>query len=175
MPKLYTIGHSNHTLDEFISLLQAHDITNLVDIRTVPKSRYVPWFNKDDLSRSLSKININYTHTAQLGGLRHAHKDSINIGWHNPSFRGYADYMQTSEFYAALKQLNKLLKEQDRVAIMCSEAVPWHCHRSLVADAELIRGIKVFHIMNKTQAKPHTLTPFAVVDKSMRPIRVFYP
>ena len=174
MPKLYTIGHSTHTIEEFISILHAHKIDHLVDIRTVPKSRHVPWFNEQELSETLKQQGIQYTHLERLGGLRHTHKDSINLGWHNASFRGFADYMQTPEFFEGRKQLNGLMRGH-RVAIMCAEAVPWRCHRSLIADAEVVRHIKVMHIMGLSSVHPHKLTPFAVVDRERRPMRVYYP
>jgi uncharacterized protein (DUF488 family) len=175
MPKLYTIGHSTRPLADFIALLHMYNITHLVDVRTVPKSRYVPWFNESELALALDKEHISYIHMTELGGLRHTHKDSINQAWHNASFRGYADYMQTLEFHSGLKKLNLLLKKGNRIAIMCAEAVPWRCHRSLIADAEIVRGIHVFHIMSLTKANAHKLTPFAVVDKTKRPIKVYYP
>lgn len=175
MSKLYTIGHSTRSLEEFIALLHDYKITHLVDIRTVPKSRHVPWFNEKELSAALRKERINYSHMIELGGLRHSHKDSINQGWHNASFRGFADYMQTSEFYAGLKKLNQLIKGSGKVAIMCAEAVPWRCHRSLIADAEIVRGIVVFHIISATNALAHKLTQFAVVDRKKRPIKIYYP
>lgn len=175
MSTLFTIGHSTHSLAEFIDLLHVYEIQHVVDVRTIPKSRHVPWFNKPEFSESLEAEKIHYTHLSELGGLRHAHKNSINLAWRNLSFRGFADYMQTKEFYVGLNKLNQILKENGKVVIMCAEAVPWRCHRSLIADAEIIRGIKVWHIFNKTTINPHTLTPFAVVDKSKRPMRVFYP
>ncbi|MBY0273319.1 MAG: DUF488 domain-containing protein [Alphaproteobacteria bacterium] len=175
MPKLYTIGHSTRALNEFTAILHAYNITHLVDIRTIPKSRHVPWFNETPLKLALEKEKIHYTHMLELGGLRHTHKNSINQGWHNASFRGFADYMQTPEFYAALKKLNKIIKENKNVVIMCAEAVPWRCHRSLIADAEIIRHIRVFHIMSETTLRSHTLTPFAVIDRTKRPIKIFYP
>jgi len=175
MSKLYTIGHSTRTLKEFIALLHAYKITHLVDVRTIPKSRHVPWFNENRLKSDLRKEQINYIHMLELGGLRHAHKDSINQGWHNASFRGFADYMQTPEFHLGLKKLNQLLKEDNKVAIMCAEAVPWRCHRSLIADAEIVRHIKVSHIMNESTVYAHMLTSFAVVDRKKRPIKVYYP
>jgi uncharacterized protein (DUF488 family) len=174
MPTLYTIGHSNHTLAEFISWLKTYQIKHIVDIRTLPKSRHVPWFNSSALKLALNKEKINYTHMAKLGGLRHPHKDSINDAWENASFRGFADYMQTAEFFEGLKSLNKLLK-QEKTAIMCAEAVPWRCHRSLIADAEIIRRIKVLHIMSNTNLRPHELTAFAKVDRSTKPIKIYYP
>jgi uncharacterized protein (DUF488 family) len=175
MPKLYTIGHSTHTLKEFLSILCAHQITHIVDVRSIPKSRYVPWFNEDRLKTALAKKSIIYTHLSALGGLRRTKKNSINEGWHNSSFRGYADYMQTSDFHLGLKCLNKMLKRGHKVAIMCAEALPWRCHRSLIADAELIRGITVIHIMSKTNVHAHNLTPFAKINRKKRPIQLFYP
>lgn len=175
MPKLYTIGHSTHAIEVFIALLHTHQIDCVVDVRTIPKSRYVPWFNKERLSASLSKEGISYIHMAELGGLRKTSKDSINQGWRNASFRGYADYMQTSSFFIALKKLNETLKSHHRVSIMCAEAVPWRCHRSLIADAELIRGIKVLDIMNVKKPQPHQLTSFAVINRKKRPIQIYYP
>lgn len=175
MTKLFTIGHSTRTLQEFLDLLHAHQIVHLVDVRTIPKSRHVPWFNEKEFKASLGKEKIAYTHLPKLGGLRHTSNNSINMGWHNVSFRGFADYMQTTEFYAGLKELNHLIKEKGRVAIMCAEAVPWRCHRSLIADAEIVRGITVLDIMSTTSVHPHTLTFFAVVDRSKKPIKIYYP
>ncbi len=174
MSKLYTIGHSTHTIHEFLAMLYAYEIKHLVDVRTIPKSRHVPWFNENKLRTTLNKQNIAYTHLAELGGLRKTHKDSINQGWRNASFRGFADYMQTPEFYLALKKLNQLIKLNKKVAIMCAEAVPWRCHRSLIADAEIVRGITVLDIMSVTSLHTHQLTPFAVVDRETRPIKVYY-
>lgn len=175
MPHLYTIGHSTRTQEEFVSLLHTYSVTQLVDVRSIPKSRHVPWFNKNELNEALHKEKIRYRHMPALGGLRHVHKDSMNQAWSNPSFRGFADYMQTPDFYKGLKELILLLKKKDRVAIMCAEAVPWRCHRSLIADALIVRGIHVFHIMSRTATHAHTLTSFAVVDRTKRPIRVLYP
>lgn len=175
MPKLYTIGHSNHSLDDFIGLLHSQKINHLVDVRTVPKSKHVPWFNKTSFRLALIKENIRYTHVPELGGFRKTHSDSINQGWRNLNFRGFADYMQTSEFYSALKKLNQLIKLEKRVAIMCAEAVPWRCHRSLIADAELIRGITVLDIMSATSLHAHQLTAFAVVNKKRKPLLIYYP
>ncbi len=175
MPKLYTIGHSTHSIQEFLDMLQAQKIRHLVDVRTIPKSRHVPWFNENKLRTTLAKEKIIYTHLPELGGLRKTHKDSINQGWRNASFRGFADYMQTAEFYLALKKLNQLIKLHQNVAIMCAEAVPWRCHRSLIGDAELVRGINVFDIMSQTALHTHQLTPFAVVDRHKRPMKVYYP
>jgi hypothetical protein len=161
-PTVMTIGHSTHPIEEFIRLLQAHAVTRVVDVRTVPRSRYNPQFNRDSLPASLKAAGIGYTHTAALGGLRHTTKDSINTGWRNASFRGYADYMQTPEFAKAMDELIQLAK-QDRIALMCAEAVPWRCHRSLIADALLVRGIKTEDIMTLTHRTLHTLTSFAKV------------
>lgn len=173
--RLYTIGHSTRTLKEFIELLNIYEITHLVDVRTIPKSRRFPWFNKSALAAALHKEKIKYTHMSELGGLRHAHKDSINQGWHNASFRGYADYMQTPEFFVGLKALNDMIKEKGNVAMMCAEAVPWRCHRSLIGDAELVRGIDVLDIMSRTSLHTHELTSFAKIDRKKRPIQIYYP
>ena len=173
-PTLYTIGHSTRTLKEFVSLLDAFGVKRVVDVRTVPKSRHVPWFNKEKLSGSLKLRGILYTHLSKLGGLRHAKKDSRNYGWRNASFRGYADYMATPDFAQGVSALNKLLAKKC-VAIMCAEALPWRCHRSMIADAEVARGIAVRHIMSAKTANPHTLTRFAVVDKKCDPPLVQYP
>jgi uncharacterized protein (DUF488 family) len=157
-----TIGHSTRTLAEFIRLLKAHPVTLVVDVRTVPRSRHNPQFNKASLPRALKKAGLRYIHLPGLGGLRHAKRDSPNVGWRNASFRGYADYMQTPEFEQSLRELIQLAKE-DRVVLMCAEAVPWRCHRSLIADALLIRGIRTEDIMSPIRRTVHTLTPFAKV------------
>ncbi len=171
---LYTVGHSTRTLTEFLKLLKAHAIRQLVDVRTVPKSRYVPWFNQKKLSLSLQKAGVHYHHLPALGGLRHTRKDSPNGGWHNASFRGFADYMGTSEFEKGLKTLNALLPKR-KTAVMCAESVPWRCHRSLIADAETARGIPVQHLMSPTSSRLHEMTSFAVVNKKTRPPKVSYP
>jgi uncharacterized protein (DUF488 family) len=157
-----TIGHSTCGLEEFISLLKTHGTTCVVDVRTVPRSRHNPQFNKASLPRALKKAGLGYVHLPGLGGLRHATLDSPNAGWRNASFRGYADYMQTPEFEESLDELIRLAK-QERIAIMCAEAVPWRCHRSLIADALLVRGIQVEDIMTPTRRQVHKLTPFAKV------------
>ena len=159
---ILTIGHSTRTIDDFIRLLHAHGVTLLVDVRTVPRSRHNPQFNKDSLPDSLSKAGVRFRHMASLGGLRRAKRDSLNTAWRNASFRGYADYMQTREFDEALEELIEL-SQMNRVAIMCSEAVPWRCHRSLIGDALTVRGIRTEDIMNLTRRQVHSLTPFAVV------------
>lgn len=171
---LYTVGHSTRTIEEFIKLLKAHAIKRLVDVRTIPKSRYVPWFNHDELALSLRKAGVFYRHLAALGGLRHAHKDSANSGWHNASFRGFADYMGTPEFEKGLNILNALLPRA-KTAVMCAEALPWRCHRSLIADAETARGIRVEHLMSPTSIRLHEMTSFAIVNKKSRSPKVSYP
>jgi uncharacterized protein (DUF488 family) len=158
-----TIGHSIHPIEEFISMLQAHGVQQLVDVRTIPKSRRVPQFNQNALAKKLEAAGIRYIHLKELGGLRHAKKDSINLGWRNASFRGYADYMGTDEFLAALDRLLHLA-QATRTAIMCAEAVPWRCHRSLIGDSLLVRGVQVEDIMSRTSRRAHELTPFARVE-----------
>jgi uncharacterized protein (DUF488 family) len=162
LPLVLTVGHSTRTLAEFIRLLQAHGVTRIVDVRTVPRSRHNPQFNKASLPRALKKAGMGYVHIPGLGGLRHAKRDSINVGWRNTSFRGYADYMQTAEFEGSLAELIALA-DKDRLALMCAEAVPWRCHRSLIADALLVHGIRTEDIMSPTRRTVHTLTPFAKV------------
>lgn len=162
--ELWTIGHSTKPIDEFVVLLKAHGITRLVDVRTVPRSRHNPQFETHALAKHLKKAHIVYTHQPDLGGLRRPRKDSTNTGWRNASFRGYADYMQTEEFREALDNLIETAKEAP-TAVMCAEAVPWRCHRSLIADSLMTRGWTVRHIMTKTKADRHRLTSFAVVEK----------
>ena len=157
-----TIGHSTRTLMDFIGLLHANGVTRVIDVRTIPRSRHNPQFNKVSLPRTLKKAGVGYVHMPGLGGLRRAKPDSINMGWRNVSFRGYADYMQTPEFEENLKELIRLTN-RDRLALMCAEAVPWRCHRSLIADALLARGIRTEDIMSPTRRIIHTLTPFAKV------------
>jgi uncharacterized protein (DUF488 family) len=161
-PLVMTIGHSTRPLEEFIHMLQAHGVTRVVDVRTVPRSQHNPQFNKASLPRSLKKVGIGYVHMPGLGGLRDAKRDSISLGWRNQSFRGYADYMQTLEFAENLVELIRLA-EEDQIVLMCAEAVPWRCHRSLIADALLVRGIRAEDIMSATRRQVHTLTPFAKV------------
>ncbi|HAU0968311.1 TPA: DUF488 domain-containing protein [Legionella pneumophila] len=175
MTKLYTIGHSTHTIKEFIDILQAYQITHVVDVRTIPKSHHVPWFNENELKESLRKEKIGYTHLSKLGGLRPTTHNSINMGWRNKSFRGFADYMQTPEFYEGLKELNSLIKNNHKVVIMCAEAVPWRCHRSLIADAEVARHLVVLEIMSKNSVHLQNLTNFAVINRKKRPIQIYYP
>lgn len=161
--EIHTIGHSTRGIDEFVRILKAHGIKQLVDVRTIPKSRRNPQFNRETLGASLAETGIEYHHMPGLGGLRRAKPDSINMAWRNASFRGYADYMQTDEFRKNLDQLIELAGGKS-TAIMCAEAVPWRCHRSLVADALLARGIAVTEILSEAKAQPHAMTPFARVD-----------
>ena len=165
-----TIGHSNRPIEEFIDLLRQNGIECLLDIRTVPKSRHNPQFGQDQLPLSLAEAGIAYRQMPGLGGLRRPLKDSPNSGWRNTSFRGYADYMQTDEFVENVGEVIELAKTT-RCALMCAESVPWRCHRSLVADALLVRGIPVEHIINPGKRRPATLTPFARVDGT----RILYP
>jgi uncharacterized protein (DUF488 family) len=160
-PTVLTIGHSTRSIEELIRLLKAHGVTCVVDVRTVPRSRRNPQFNHDTLPVSLQAAGIAYTHLAGLGGLRRPKPDSINTGWKNASFRGYADYMQTPEFGASLGILVELAKKE-RVALMCAEAVPWRCHRSLIADALVARGIPTKHIMSESRIDLHALRSFAM-------------
>ena len=167
---IFTVGHSTRPIEEFIDLLKEHGIADLVDVRTVPKSRYNPQFNCENLPKSLHEARIAYRHMPELGGLRHPNRDSTNTGWRNLSFRGYADYMQTPEFERGLEKLIDL-SAGISVAIMCAESVPWRCHRSLIADALVARGVAVKEIIGKGRAQPHKLTPFAHVEGA----RVTYP
>lgn len=167
---LFTIGHSTHPIDEFIGMLGAHGVTALADVRTVAKSQHNPQFNEDVLSTSLRECGLAYHRLALLGGLRRARAGSENAAWTNASFRGYADYMQTAQFREGIEQLTAL-GATSCTAIMCAEAVPWRCHRSLIGDALLVRGFLVLDIMTKRSAKPHLLTSFAVVEG----VRVTYP
>ncbi|GAC1643098.1 MAG: DUF488 domain-containing protein [Ktedonobacteraceae bacterium] len=170
MSKLYTIGHSTRTFEQFLALLKAHEIQMVADVRTIPKSKHNPQFGQDMLSSALQEAGIEYIHLENLGRLRHTTKDSINTGWENLSLRGYADFMATDAFQAGLQEL-KALAEQQRVTIMCAEAVPWRCHRSLIADALTIQGWEVFHIQSKKTAKLHELTPFLRVEDG----KIIYP
>lgn len=156
------MGHSTRTIESFTDLLKAHSINLLVDIRTIPKSRHNPQFNEGVLKKDLKDNNIGYLHLKGLGGLRHPSKDSVNLGWNNASFRGFADYMQTEEFESALEELI-LLSKKHTVAIMCAEGNPFRCHRSLVADALLARNLKVLHISSKSSSREHAFTSFAKV------------
>lgn len=169
-PVIFTVGHSNRSIAEFLALLRAHGVERLVDVRTIPRSRHNPQFNRDALAAAVRRARVAYTHLPKLGGLRHARRDSVNTGWQNASFRGYADYMQTPDFAATLARLEQLARAKT-CAIMCAEAVPWRCHRSLIADALTVRGYPVEHIMTPTRANRHKLTAFARV----RGKRITYP
>jgi uncharacterized protein (DUF488 family) len=157
------IGHSTRPIGEFLELLGAARVVTLADVRTIPRSRANPQFDQKALARALERAGIAYVHLPHLGGLRRARRDSPNGAWRNASFRGYADHMQTPEFEEGLCQLRALAKAGP-VAIMCAEAVPWRCHRSLVADALLARGVVVEHVVGKGKTRAHRLTPFARVD-----------
>jgi len=167
---IFTVGHSTRSIDEFVGLLRTHGVARVVDVRTIPRSRHNPQFNRDILGSFLRNRRIGYRHMKALGGLRHARVDSPNAGWRNASFRGFADHMQTQEFAAAVEKLVELAREKPTV-IMCAEAVPWRCHRSLISDALLVRGIEVRDIFSHTTAKPHALTAMARV----RGTRITYP
>lgn len=167
---IYTVGHSTRPLGDFIDILRAYAIRRVVDVRTIPRSRANPQFNQDTLHAALSTAAIEYLHAPALGGLRHSRKDSVNAAWRNRSFRGFADYMQTPEFGAALVDLIDLSAGKT-TAIMCAEALPWRCHRSLIADALVARGIPVVEIFNGKSSRLHALTPFATMEGT----RVSYP
>jgi uncharacterized protein (DUF488 family) len=164
------VGHSTRPIAEFVAMLAAHGVTQLVDVRTVPRSRHNPQFNVETLPGQLSGARSGYAHAAGLGGFRHSTPESPNTGWRNLSFRGYADYMQTAEFAQELAGLIGLA-QQERVALMCAEAVPWRCHRSLIADALLVRGVVACEIASATRLHVHRLTPFARV----RGDQIHYP
>ena len=163
MPAILTIGHSTRTWKDFLAILRAHGIKRVIDVRSIPRSRHNPQFNRETLSAKLRSARIGYVHLRKLGGLRHVRRDSPNMGWRNRSFRGFADYMQTSDFETGLGRLIKLAK-QKKSALMCAEAVPWRCHRSLIADALLARGIEVQEITSAIRTRSHTLTPWGKVN-----------
>jgi uncharacterized protein (DUF488 family) len=169
---IFTIGHSTRPIDEFIHLLRTHGVQKVLDVRTIAKSRHNPQFGETELAASLREAGLGYQRLKTLGGLRHSSAafESINGAWRNASFRAYADYMQTPAFDAGIDKLIALGKDE-RVVIMCAEAVPWRCHRSLIGDALLARGIEVLDIMSKKAARTHALTHFARVDG----LRVTYP
>ena len=160
---ILTIGHSTRAIDDFLDILRAHGVTRVVDIRTIPRSRHNPQFNQESLSESLKEFAIDYVLLKQLGGLRHSRADSPNMGWRNSSFRGFADYMQTQEFVEGIDQLVGL-SQDGHVAIMCAEVLPWRCHRWLIADALLVRGVQVDHIMTSKTRSIHTLTKWAHIE-----------
>ena len=167
---IFTVGHSTRSIEVFLDLLRAQGVKRVIDVRTIPRSRHNPQFNRETLPLALRQAGIGYTHLPELGGLRHARQDSPNMGWRNTSFRGYADYMQTPEFEVGLDTL-MTAGERESIVVMCAEAVPWRCHRSLIADALSIHGIPVEHILSATRTQPHTLTPFAQVHGR----RITYP
>lgn len=170
MSKVYVVGHSTRSIKAFLEILNAHSIDVLVDIRTIPKSRHNPQFNSDSLEDSLGPSGIRYIHLKKLGGLRTPLKDSPNPGWKNSSFRGFADYMLTDDFEEGIEELIQL-SDRGTVAIMCAEGNPFRCHRSLVADALVARGIGAIHISSKRPGRPHTITSFAKIEGS----RITYP
>jgi len=167
---VWTVGHSTHPLETFVALVRAHGVTAITDVRKIPRSRRNPQYDVATLPAALAASGLAYVHRPGLGGLRRERPDSINRGWKNPSFRAYADYMQTDEFARELEAL-VALGTRERVAIMCAEAVWWRCHRSLIADALLARGEPVLHILTPERAEPHILRDFARVDGG----RVTYP
>lgn len=167
---IFTLGHSTLPIDRFIGLLRIYGVQRLVDVRTVPRPRHNPQFNDNELARSLVSEHIEYMPMPALGGLRHARKDSPNTGWRNAGFRGYADYMQTPAFANAVEELIAMGRERC-VAVMCAEAVPWRCHRSLVADALNVRGVAAVEILTETNWRMHKMTPFAQVEGT----RITYP
>lgn len=167
---MLTIGHSNRSLGEFLDLLKAHGVELVVDVRIIPRSRRNPQFNRENLPHALEAEGIGYEPMPGLGGLRYARKDSLNTGWKNLGFRGYADYMQTAEFAQNLESLEQL-EACHRGAILCAESVPWRCHRFLIADALTVRGVPVAHITSNNRAYPHHLTRFALVEGT----RITYP
>jgi uncharacterized protein (DUF488 family) len=168
--EVLTVGHSTRPIDEFVAMLVAHRVTQLVDVRTVPRSRHNPQFNGDALAASLESAGIGYVHAPGLGGFRRTVPDSPNAGWRNLSFRGYADYMQGPEFADNLFGLIELAR-RDRVVLMCAEAVPWRCHRSLIADALVVHGVATCEIASVHRLQAHRLTPFARV----RGLDITYP
>jgi len=158
-----TVGHSTRPLADFISLLTVHAVRRLIDVRTVPRSRHNPQFNRDTFPVALDGAGIRYSHVAGLGGFRHTHPGSPNMGWRNVSFRGFADYMQTAQFAESLSGLIELAT-REQVVLMCAEAVPWRCHRSLIADALVVRGIRAEEILSPTRTQAHALTSFAKLE-----------
>ena len=165
-----TIGHSTRTLQEFVQLLEAYSVTLLVDVRTVPRSRHNPQFNKETLPNTLKHYGIKYIHMPDIGGLRRPKADSVNLAWKNLSFRGYADYMQTKEFTDNLLKITALARE-NCLALMCAEALPWRCHRSLISDALVVRHVKVEHVISKDSVINHELNEMAHVDGT----KITYP
>ena len=167
---MWTVGHSTRSLAELLDLLGAHGVTLIADVRAIPRSRRHPHFGGPGLAAALSERGLGYVHLPGLGGLRRPRPDSVNRGWQNDSFRGYADYMQTDAFAVELGRLRALARDH-RVAMMCAEAVWWRCHRSLIADALVAAGDTVLHILTPQRAEPHALRDFARVEAG----RVTYP
>jgi uncharacterized protein (DUF488 family) len=161
--RVLTVGHSTHTAERFLALLQAHGVTGVADVRKMPASRRHPHFGRDALAPFLQSRGIAYQHFPGLGGLRKGRRDSPNTGWQNASFRAYADHMQSEEFQQALDGLLTFAKKYV-AAVMCAESQWWRCHRQLIADALVARGIEVRHIMSASNAPPHELTSFARAD-----------
>jgi uncharacterized protein (DUF488 family) len=159
---VWTIGHSTHSWDEFVSLLRAYRLQAVADVRRLPGSRRLPQFDQDTMATELEQLGIAYRWFPKLGGRRRALKDSPNIGWRNASFRGYADHLGSEEFAEGLEELIDLA-QQERTTLMCAEAVWWRCHRRLIADVLILRGIEVIHILDATHATPHSITPPARV------------
>ena len=167
---ILTVGHSTRTLDEFVELLKAYSVSLVVDVRTVPRSRHNPQFNKETLPNTLKPYGVKYIHMPDIGGLRRPKPDSVNLAWRNNSFRGYADYMQTKEFTDSLLKIMALARE-NRLALMCAEALPWRCHRSLISDALVVRHVKVGHIISTTSTIPHELNEMAHLEGT----KITYP
>jgi uncharacterized protein (DUF488 family) len=167
---IFTVGHSTHELDEFVGLLGTHGVRLLVDVRQYPRSRRVPHFNLEALEASLPERGIEYLHMRELGGRRRPRPNSVNDGWENEQFRGYADHMGTPEFGAAIERLEQLARARP-AAVMCAEASWARCHRRLISDALLVRGWRVLHIGPDGRLAEHHLTPFAVVSDG----RLSYP
>ncbi len=161
--RIYTIGHSTRSFEEFLALLRAHGVQQVADIRTIPRSRRHPQFERDALARALSEADVQYRHFPGLGGLRHPRRDSPNGAWKNDSFRGYADYMGTAPFDEAVDDLLAFARTSP-TTVMCAEAVWWRCHRSLLADALVARAVEVLHITSAAAPSPHRLNPMARVD-----------
>jgi uncharacterized protein (DUF488 family) len=170
--RIWTIGHSTRTIDEFISLLKENEINLLVDVRAWPGSKRYPQFNKEALAESLNAHGIRYEHFPELGGKRKSKPDSRNTAWRNASFRGYADYMETEQFQKGIERLLDVAAEAGPTAIMCAEAVWWRCHRSLIADYLKARGVEVLHILGANKVEPHPYTSAARIvndELSYRP------
>lgn len=161
---MFSIGHSTRAFDQFVALLRAHGICTLVDIRSIPHSRRNPQYDQVTLKHAIQAKGLAYEHLPALGGHRRAAKDSPNTGWLNPAFRGFADYMQTEAFEQGLRELLELGQVEGPLAIMCAEAVPWRCHRSLVADALVVRGASVLHILGSGHTRAHRLNPMARIE-----------